>query len=118
MTLVHAMMGVAVVGLAGCQTYGNDQGARYLQRIDTVTMSAGDAKAVNANSQALAQWPAGVGDKRIPMQGSRAARAMDCYKTIRQRETKQPENQISLNVNTGGGSQQSGQQKQGEQEGC
>jgi hypothetical protein len=78
--IAHASIGVAVLALAGCNTYGNDQGARYLQRVDTVTMSAGDAKEVNARSQMLAAWPRGVGDRNIPMQGTRAARAAECYR--------------------------------------
>jgi hypothetical protein len=71
---------VAAVALGGCKTYGNDEGARYLQRKDTVTLSAGDASRANAVAQTLHPWPPGVGDRRIPMQGTRAARAMDCYK--------------------------------------
>jgi hypothetical protein len=71
---------MAAVALGGCKTYGNDEGARYLQRKDTVTLSAGDANRANAVAQTLHPWPPGVGDRRIPMQGTRAARAMDCYK--------------------------------------
>lgn len=70
----------AALPLAGCYTYGNDEGARYLQRKDTVTLSAGDAKEVNARTHMLDPYPPGVGNRRIPMEGSRAARAMDCYR--------------------------------------
>ena len=75
-----ALFCVAAVALGGCKTYGNDEGARYLQRKDTVTLSAGDASRANAVAQTLHPWPPGVGDRYIPMQGTRAARAMDCYK--------------------------------------
>ena len=78
--LASALLCVAAIALGGCKTYGNDEGARYLQRKDTVTLSAGDAKDVNARTHMLAAWPPGVGDRRIPMQGTRAARAMDCYR--------------------------------------
>ena len=61
----------AAVALAGCQTYGNDEGARYLQRKDTVTLSAGDASQANAVAQTIHPWPPGVGDRNIPMQGTR-----------------------------------------------
>ena len=80
MRLAHALIFAVAITLGGCQTYGNDEGARYLQRKDTVTLSAGDASRANAVAQALHLWPPGVGDRRIPMQGTRAARAMDCYK--------------------------------------
>ena len=80
MKVATVILCVAALGLGGCKTYGNDEGARYLQRKDTVTLSAGDANRANAVAQTLHPWPPGVGDRRIPMQGTRAARAMDCYK--------------------------------------
>lgn len=80
MRFASTLLCVAAVALGGCKTYGNDEGARYLQRKDTVTLSAGDASRANAVAQTLHPWPPGVGDRRIPMQGTRAARAMDCYK--------------------------------------
>jgi hypothetical protein len=70
----------AAVALAGCQTYGNDQLAQYVQRKDTVTLSAGDASQANALAQTIHPWPPGVGDRRIPMDGTRAVRAMECYR--------------------------------------
>src|SRR6188508_1163967 len=75
-----ALLCVAALTLGGCQTYGNDEGARYLQRKDTVTLSAGDASRTNVIAQTLHPWPPGVGDRRIPMEGARAKRAMDCYR--------------------------------------
>ena len=50
----------AAVALAGCQTYGNDEGVRYLQRKDTVTLSAGDASQANAVAQTIHPWPPGT----------------------------------------------------------
>lgn len=74
-------MAVILVGLplASCQTYGNDEMARYLQRKDTITLSAGDAVQTNIMAQTLHPWPPGVGDRRIPMQGTRAAQAIRTY---------------------------------------
>ena len=60
--------------------YGNDEGVRYLQRKDTVTLSAGDASQVNAVAQTINPWPPGVGNRNIPMEGSRAVRAIECYR--------------------------------------
>jgi hypothetical protein len=61
----------ATLSLGGCYVLANDEGERYLQRKDTVTLSAGDAKDVNARTHMLAAWPRGVGDRRIPAQASR-----------------------------------------------
>jgi hypothetical protein len=105
----------ASVTMAGCNghTYGNDEFARYVQRKDTVIFGSGDAKEVNARTHMVAAWPQGVGDRRIPMSGPRAVRAIDCYYTPpRQQQQAQgsPANQISLNIQTGG-SQAQQQQK-------
>ena len=70
----------ATVSLGGCGYYGNDQGVSYLQRKDGVTLSAGDASRANAVAQTINPWPPGVGDNRIPMEGTRAAAAIDKYK--------------------------------------
>ena len=70
----------AAVALAGCQTYGNDEFVRYLQRKDTVTLSAGDASQANAVAQTIHPWPRYVGNRNIPMEGSRGVRAMECYR--------------------------------------
>ena len=110
-----ALFCVAAVALGGCKTYGNDEGARYLQRKDTVTLSAGDASRANAVAQTLHPWPTGVGDRRIPMQGTRAARAMDCYKQgagqqlVSDSNGRAPNQQ---NIVSGGGSAGGGGQSQ------
>lgn len=74
-------MAVILLGvpLASCQTYGNDQMSQYLQRKDGVTLSAGDAQQVNIAAQTLHPWPPGVGDRRIPMEGTRAVRTIATY---------------------------------------
>ena len=72
---------VAALPLSGCYgLYGHDQLAAYAQRKDTVTLSAGDAKEVNARTHMIAAWPRGVGDRAIPMAGTRGVRAMECYR--------------------------------------
>jgi hypothetical protein len=66
------------LALGGCfGLYGHDEFDRYAQRSDTVTMSAGDAARVNANTHTLTPWPSYVGDRRIPMDGSMAADAVE-----------------------------------------
>lgn len=80
---------VAAVALAGCHhTYGNDDGVAYLQRKDTVTFSAGDAKDVNAVTHMLTPWPRGVNDRRIPVDASRLVeRAIVPYRSGASSET-------------------------------
>jgi hypothetical protein len=62
---------VAGIGLAGCQTYGNDEMARYLQRKDGVTLGAGDASSQrqcdgpNAASVAARRWPTAYSRWRV-----------------------------------------------------
>ena len=63
---------LAASSLSGCYgLYGHDEMERYVQRSDTLTMSAGDAKEVNARQQMLNPWSPGVGDRRIPADGAR-----------------------------------------------
>jgi hypothetical protein len=74
--------GLVAVPLAGCYgLYGHDEMERYAQRTDVITMSAGDAKEVNARTHMLTPWPPYVGDRRIPQDGARAVRAVECYRT-------------------------------------
>ena len=82
MTFRPALMAILLgVPLSGCYgLYGNDEFERYVQRKDTVTLSAGDAKQANAMTHMDNPWPRYVGDRRIPMQGTKAARAMECYR--------------------------------------
>jgi hypothetical protein len=98
-----ALIFAIVVPVGGCQTFGNDEGARYLQRKDTVTLSAGDASRANAVAQTLHPWPSGVGDRRIPMQGTRAAGAMRTYRCDNA-QTKTTST-AQANVTPGGGAQ-------------
>lgn len=73
--------GLAAIPLAGCYgLYGYDEAERYAQRADVITMSAGDAKEVNARTHMLTPWPPYVGDRRIPQDGARGVRAIECYR--------------------------------------
>ena len=95
----------AAAALAGCGYYGNDEGVRYLQRKDTVTLSAGDASRANAVAQTIHPWPPGVGNRKIPMEGSKAVRAIECYRqgagktTVGQTRNRPP----MSTINTGAG---------------
>ena len=104
MRLAAVMFFVAAAALAGCTTYGNDEGVRYLQRKDTVTLSAGDASQVNAVAQTINPWPPGVGNRKIPMEGSKAVRAMECYRQGAGRTTVgEAQSTTNVTTNTGAG---------------
>ncbi|MGE9007766.1 hypothetical protein ACO2JO_04230 [Leptospira interrogans] len=66
--------------LGGCYGLaGHDEVDRYFQRSDTITMSAGDAKQVNAVTHTIHPWPRGVGDRRIAYDARRVGSAVTRY---------------------------------------
>jgi hypothetical protein len=68
--------------LTGCYgLYGNDEFDRYFQRSNTLTMSAGDAKQVNAVAQTIHPWPSHVDDRRLAYDARRAGSAVQRYGT-------------------------------------
>lgn len=71
---------LAALPLAGCYGLaGHDEVDRYFQRSDTITMSAGDAKQVNAVTHTINPWPRYVGDTRIATDARRAGAAVTRY---------------------------------------
>jgi hypothetical protein len=97
---------------------GNDEIEKYYQRKESVTLSAGDAKEVNARTHMIQAWPQGVGDRRIAMSGPRAVRAIDCYYNPRPQQAQgggqgqASQNSNTFNIQVGGGQQSQGQQQQ------
>jgi hypothetical protein len=84
--------------LGGCYgPYGYDEYARYDERKDTITPSAGDAKEVNARTHMETPWPVYVGDRRIPANGDRMARVIGRY-----RVPPPPAPPPSVTINAGG----------------
>src|SRR4051794_2255064 len=68
--------------LGGCYGLaGHDEVDRYFQRSDTITMSAGDAKQVNAVTHTIHPWPRNVGDRRIAYDARRMGSAVLRYST-------------------------------------
>ena len=73
---------VAALALGGCYGLaGDDEMSRYLQRSDTMTMSAGDAKQVNAVTHTINPWPRYVYDRRIATDARRTSAAVQRYST-------------------------------------
>ena len=79
-----AIILLGALALGGCTLssglYGNDEIARYVQRSDTITLSAGDAPEVNKATQIIHPWPPYVMDWRIPADGERMVGAVDRYR--------------------------------------
>ncbi len=68
---------LAVISLGACNGLaGNDELDRYFQRSDTITLSAGDAKQVNAVTHTINPWPSYVGDRRIVVEAARTRGAI------------------------------------------
>src|SRR5215475_15275713 len=53
---------------------------QYTQRVDKVTLSAGNAKEVNTRIHEVDPWPRYVTNTRIPANGERMARAVERYR--------------------------------------
>ena len=66
--------------LGGCWSglYENPA-AQYVNRSDTITLSAGDAKDVNAATHVIDPWPRRVKDRRVPGNGERMVGAVQRY---------------------------------------
>lgn len=75
------ILAACALSLGACNgLYGDDELARYVQRSDKITLSAGDAKEVNAATHTIDPWPRGVGDPRIPANGERMVHAVERYR--------------------------------------
>src|SRR5712671_2340606 len=79
---------VALALFAGClgcssaSAWDQDPFAQYLQRTDTVTSGAGDAKETNAVTHTIDPWPRNVGNRRIPGNGQRLSGAVERYRDV------------------------------------
>ncbi|BBO03832.1 MULTISPECIES: hypothetical protein [Bradyrhizobium] len=70
----------APILLGGCYgVAGHDEVDRYFQRSDSITMTAGDAKQVNAVTHTIHPWPRYVGDRRIAYDARRVGAAVTRY---------------------------------------
>lgn len=69
---------LATTGLAGA--WDQNPFDQYMQRSDTITMGAGNAKARNTATHMINPWPGYVMDRNIPGDGQRQADAVDRYR--------------------------------------
>ncbi len=77
-TLLVSITAVALTPLSALA----DPFGRYIQRSDTISLSAGDAKEVNATTHIIDPWPRHVGNRRIPGNGERMSGAVERYRDV------------------------------------
>jgi hypothetical protein len=77
---IASMLAALMVGGCSSGLWGDDEFERYSQRTDSITMSAGNAKSVNAVTHMHDPWPPGVGDRQILADGVRMQRALERYR--------------------------------------
>jgi hypothetical protein len=73
--------GVLLISSAAL-AWDQDPVSQYLQRSDKITLSAGNAKEVNAATHVIDPWPPYVGNRRIPGNGERMAGAVERYRDV------------------------------------
>jgi hypothetical protein len=71
----------ATLTCSGAWAWDQDPFAQYFERKDTIVSGAGDAADVNAATHIIDPWPRYVGNRQIPMNGERAAGAIQRYRT-------------------------------------
>jgi hypothetical protein len=79
---LFALASFAALAGGGTTAAYADEFFQYFQRKDTVTLSAGNAKAVNAVTQMIDPWPRYVGNRRTPANGERMAGAVLRYRDV------------------------------------
>jgi hypothetical protein len=65
---------------SGAWAWDQDPAAQYFERKDTIVSGAGDARDVNAATHIIDPWPRYVGNRQIPANGDRMARAVKRYR--------------------------------------
>jgi hypothetical protein len=85
--------------------------APYSQRTEGVTVSAGNAKAINSATHIVDPWPAYAKDRHIPANGERMVGAFERYRDVKKimetPPTLEPDT-ISTSEVTGGGNSSGG----------
>lgn len=69
--------------------------ARYFQRSETITLSAGDAMRTNAATHIINPWPPGVRDRKIAFNGNRMVSGINRYQGLKRPTDQLPDIGIS-----------------------
>src|SRR5260370_42120829 len=83
MKTAHSIAIAVLVGSfasSGAWAWDQDPFSMYVQRSDTITLGAGNAKDVNAATHVIDPWPRYVGNRNIPGNGDRLSRAVERYR--------------------------------------
>ena len=67
---------------SGALAWEQNPFAMYIQRSDTITLGAGNARDVNAATHMIDPWPYYVGNRRIPGNGERMSGAVERYRDV------------------------------------
>jgi len=81
----HVVALLAFASVLTCKTaiaWDQDPFNQYIQRSDTITFGAGDAKEVNSGTQVIDPWPPYVGNRQIPGNGERMSDAVQRYRDV------------------------------------
>jgi hypothetical protein len=73
--------GVVLIACAA-MAWDQDPFAQYVHRSEKITLSAGNASAVNTATHVIDPWPRYVGNRRIPGNGERMAGAVERYRDV------------------------------------
>ena len=85
MKISHIIAVVIFAGACACSSaiaWDQDPFAQYIQRSDTVTLGAGNAKDVNAATHVIDPWPPYVGNRYFPTNGQRMSDAVERYRDV------------------------------------
>jgi hypothetical protein len=74
---------------------------QYFERTDTITLSAGNAKEVNAAIHTIDPWPRRAANRRIPANGARMIGAIQRYRSNQPTQANAPTGQPGATM-TGG----------------
>jgi hypothetical protein len=107
-----AISGLTATALAGCSGAPpfDDPVRPYLQRTQTITLGAGNAKEANEAIQVIDPWPRYAYDTRIPGDGARLADAVERYQDVsklpKAPKPISPEFSTSIGISSSGGGSQ------------
>lgn len=109
MKISHIISVVTFASVCACSSamaWDQDPFAMYIERSDTISQSAGDAKEVNSAIHVIDPWPPYVGNRYIPIDGQRMSDAVERYRDVSKLgQAPQP---IGPHAGGGGGFQSTG----------
>lgn len=109
MSKIGAAIAFALLATSGPARGGDfldDWTSQYRQRVEGVTVGAGDAKAANEAAHIIDPWPRSAGNQRIPGNGARMVGAIERYKDVKKLREAAPSLAPEVIVPSGAGTGQ------------